>query len=105
MLGLQAYEDDLCACGWPSTYTTHEQSRGHWSATTPRTCQACAAREREEERMNKSKAPHHGLKVGARPDSSMVHAMSDPILNYETEHDYTTGASGDHYLPGTDGRG
>lgn len=93
-MGLQAYEDDLCSCGWPRTYTMHKEARGHWSSTKAHHCYACEARGRAETGASKNAGDKqlHGYYFSASPDEGMFHAMADPILDYE---DLTSNPGGD----------
>lgn len=101
MLGLKAYEDDLCSgCGWPRTYTMHAQAKGHWHASNAIRCHGCTVRAEAEEGARKAKNLRAGAYFAARPGEGMWHAMSDPILTYDDPGDRpVTGASGIVYPP------
>lgn len=81
-LGLRAYEDDLCRCGWPRTYTMHDKAHGHWSASQRGVrCQACAASAAAEEQARKTEGKKlAGLYFPVRPSQPMLQAMANPRL-------------------------
>ena len=101
MLGLQAYEDDLCqGCGWPRTYTMHRDARGHFHSSGPIPCHACIPKNAAEDAAAKGDHHQRGTYYAARPDEGIWHAMSDPILTYEDDSSrWVTGASGYVYPP------
>ena len=83
MLGLRAYEDDLCpGCGQPRTYAMDDSARGRYAAREA-TCHACAAIDRAEHHAK----PRPGMRRYAHPDAGLEHAMTHPIHVAPFHHD------------------
>lgn len=98
MLGLQAYEDDLCTgCGWPRTYSMHKESRAHWHASDAIRCHACTAKRAKEDQVGGETRP--GAYFVARPSPGLLHAMTDPVLDPPAQTGPLMGASGVIFHP------